>query len=151
MKSITLLALLPLFGVGMARKHRLCACESSRGSAIDDSLTQSVVTKHSNGNFVYSTYFWPIDFGAPYAGKYIHAIDRPITVNGQTASDDGFIGGDEIEALCIQAGAPHSTCFNPNGASVGAGLSYRHCGPGSGGCWTKLASDTDGLGRPRKS
>ncbi|KXH64255.1 hypothetical protein CSAL01_12831 [Colletotrichum salicis] len=149
MKLTTLTALLPLLGLGMANKHRLCACESSRGSAIDDDLTQSVITKHSNGNWVYSTFFWPIKYGAPHAGKYIHAIDGTITVNGQSATDDGFIGGDEVEGLCIQAGAPHSTCFSPNKASIGDGFSYMHCGEGAGGCWTKLASNTDGLGHPR--
>ncbi|KAK0112171.1 hypothetical protein ONS96_001429 [Cadophora gregata f. sp. sojae] len=129
------LFLLCLLSVATARKHRLCACEDSRGGGTNDNRTREVAIR-SNGRFVFSNYQWLASDGCPHPGKYLHAItgEKSWIVDGKTykASDDGFVGGDEMEKLCQIVGSPHSTCWD--GPDLNDGRSYLHCGDGLNGC-----------------
>ncbi|KAL0933611.1 uncharacterized protein CTRU02_210410 [Colletotrichum truncatum] len=118
--------ILGLSATALADKHRLCACESGRGDGVDDTRTQKVVNAQ-NGRFVFSNKYWDKSDGAPHPGHYAFAISGRI-VNKRTkqiATDDGYIGGDEMNGLCPE----HSTCFTPKRGS------YTDCGiTGDGGC-----------------
>ncbi|KAF4920808.1 hypothetical protein CGCVW01_v006559 [Colletotrichum viniferum] len=140
-KFLGFLAVLLMAANVNANKHRLCACITDQGDIgmqIDEEASKAVV-KASEGKFVYSDSPWfpdPLD-GAPYSGRYFHAIEGD--VNG--ANDDGWLGGDEVNGLC-GAQFAESSCWTPSDV-----LNWRRCGA-SGICWTSKAAKTDGFGTP---
>ncbi|KAF5529990.1 m6 [Fusarium mexicanum] len=119
-----------------ADRHRLCACQVASDGAIDDAKTQEVVM-NSNGQLIYSNYFWKRSDGAHFGGRYFHVLEGKKEWAGNKASDDGWIGGDEANGKCLNAGAADTTCFNAR--------DWQRCGEGADGCFNSYGS-TDGNG-----